>query len=167
MFYKVLPGNDLFVRLEELKVEMKRCNDVALHLVESIGYKSFRLSWQGIAGGISAIKIQGGCPHGWKKATKKDPDAYLPSNIQKNQKLLQEIEELPIVQSSQLNEILKFEEYLDGETHVYIEHPFVRWKEGVVLIKISEVVKGYEPLPNMIEITSIEYKEIAESSPVC
>lgn len=167
MFYKVLPGNNLFVQLEELAAEMKRCNNVALELVKSIGYESFRLSWQGIAGGISAIKIQGECPNGWKKATKKDPEAYLPSDVPKNQKLLNEIKELPIVRSSQLNKILNFEEYLDEDTAVYVEHPFVKWKEGAVLIKINEVVKGYNPLPDMIEITSIEYKEIAESSHVC
>ncbi len=160
MYYKILPETKLFAKLSKLKDEMMRCNEAALALVKSAGYESFRIGWHVLAGGISAVQISGGCPYGWKRASKRMSDAYLPSNISKNKELLHKIESLPTVTASQLNSILKFEEYLDNVTNSYYEYPYVAWEKNVILVRINDTVQGYKPLKEMVEITFTEFTKL-------
>lgn len=175
MYYKVVKNTELFTKLNALREEMRRCNKEALDLVKRMGYKSFRLGWDCCAGGVSAVKIESGRPHGWKCAYKnKERDiSFMPAKIKANEIILQLIKELPVVSWDKFNSTFGYDWTLHCEGPAMMSFPGYYMHEEYWLLHFNESANLYKPIFDMTEITFSEYtdllpqKEEIEQKKIC
>lgn len=169
MKYKILKGTDSFKQLTLLQQKINAANDKSKELVNELGAKEFCYSsnWYVLAGGLAGIRFPEK-PIGWKRVFKDHyRDMYFPQrNLVANKELLEKIKNLPLVETDELNKIVGFEEqsYPKNGKSIHVIAPVISFRDEHILMSINENLI-YKPLPDMIEITTSEYKALMAPEP--
>lgn len=177
MFYKILPGSQLY---EDLTALQMRLNDafqkshdfVFKKLAKKFNIKEYRSGKHTmigsqfyrhtLAGGVTSFIIDGEKPKGWKNAG----HGFFPRNIKANKELLEELHDLPVVEESECNNLIGYKFYFDDVTNRTSSRPgFKLSNDGQPhVFRFPEwlIPNHYTPPVEMIEITKTEYDTINE-----
>lgn len=157
MKFKVEKGTETYRRLELLQERINECNNEALNLVESLGFKKFGVSNSGRGGGISCVKADDK-PDGFKVVGKPHQNLFMPKSS--NKKLWDKINALPIVSYQEFNDVIGFTPHFKGLSH-YRSYGFERL-DDLFLVDVGDA--DYTPKEDMIEILDSEYKKLLEQN---
>lgn len=164
MRFKIVKTSPLFSKLQELSAKITKVEAASRALVKKMGFKEFRPQSFVLAGGISAVasatKIEG---YAYAFGPKSQHELF-PKKIKANKELLDEINNLPVVEYEELNNILKYDGRKSNEGNgrggLRISlHPGIVFKKNVVLVDTADYV-DYKPITGMKEITTSEYNKL-------
>lgn len=166
MKFKILKGTELFKHFATLRKEMNDALAASNALAESIGATDAAIiPGYYIAGGADAFYFPNdNPPANFKVKGKSWQNLYFPKVHKDNKELLDKIDGLPRVRTSQLTDLLNFGT-LEMTAHQgglsIMQCPAVVWTNTYILVDFGESTK-YKPLPDMIEITGSEYNQLKE-----
>ena len=159
MKFKILPGSELFDKMKALEKQINDADNLAKDACKKLGGKQLATSGRYLGGGIEAIQFE------------ETPDANLWSKVNKYHSLYRPkvrnkeawaiIQQLPILQSSDLNSILNFNDQTVsyGDSLIFCSRPGVFFGEKYFLVNISDGCK-YTPVEGMVEILDSEYQQL-------
>jgi hypothetical protein len=172
MRFKILRGTETFTKLTRLRLRINECNDAAGKLVKELGGERY-LHHSGlytIAGGIAGIELKER-PEGWGLAYPKTySNIYFPiRNRIANKEILERINSLPLVEDSDLNNILGYEPqdvHKSGLRYTLAYRPAIHFRDEYMLIRITDGAV-YTPInADIIEITVSEFNSLEKESEV-
>lgn len=135
----------------------KQCRDLA----ERLGAKEYVCRSGSVAGGIVGF-ILDEKPENWKSVLPNNfANAYFPKSMKCNRALIDEINKIPLVRTNEISEILMYGNYF-GNKGQYSGCPQV-WcgkERNYFLVSVPDWVVRYDPLPEMKEILSSEWKRL-------
>lgn len=165
MKFKVKKETELYNEFIKVKKEIRDARKEARDLVKTMGFDEYYEKSFCLAGGISAVRAKSEKPVNYAYAFgTRDKEAIIPKKIKANKEILQRIENLPTVSYERINDLINY----DGRRSIEITErggkrisfiPGVTFKEDHILIDVPEFVE-YEPIKDMIEITTSEYKTL-------
>lgn len=169
MYYKVDKTTELYAKLKEVQAKMKAANKAAHKLATELGFEKWRgESNMVIAGGIVSLYAETK-PEGYSYTYgSKMPNDFFPKKIKANKEILAKIEALPIVDSFDFTDLIKYDWRQHqtptgdrlGQSRVLFTPGLSFPKNGEVLISFPDYIKKYKPVKGMIEIISTEYKKL-------
>ena len=163
MYLKVPEGNELFDQLTIINQKMVDAQNKAFDFVKEMGGISwFENPWK-LAGGIAGICFDKQ-PANWRKVC--DGKAYAPYRNRKAvQQVRKQIEQLPVVEYEELNNVLNFTERFVGRKR-FSRPRLIIWGEDCILFEIQDEYVdngGYQPPPQAIEITKTMFNQIRDA----
>ncbi len=165
MKYKILPGCELFDKIQEINTRriaasMSAKSWITNHFGESKPYS--KPDWS-MGGGISDIQLNHK-PEGWKQVGDKWQSFFTPKANQK--KILDEWRALPVVRNDEIKTLLNYGNYYGAKNGglVWNTMPGLLITKDVILVDCSEVATDYIPVEGMEEILVSEFNRIYQTA---
>ena len=155
LYYKVPKDSDTGRKFAELSERADKCTEAAAEFLEKYGFKQYRPSRISYAGGISSCCTPELDPNKkvWREIRNKE---FMPRlNCKEGKEIQEEINNLPIVDIDELNNIVGYDSGGWKSSHI----GFSRLNKEFFLFTISDEWK-VKPPADSIEITGGEYKEL-------
>lgn len=171
MKYKVLKGTKLFNDLVAVQKKIYKVDQEALKLADSLGFKKIRGRSFAVAGGVSSFHSETQPKdYGYTYGSKKSTTDFFPKKIKANKEILDKIKALPVVEYSEINDLLKYDERAltvpanngrGGQRIFFV--PAIHWKRNMILIGLHEGQERYKPVKSMIEIKVSDYNKLTKT----
>jgi len=176
MKFKVLKGTDLFNDFINLDKRLKDANKARKALANKIKLPGFKItgtssSSRYAAGSINAFQVdkyisnKDQLPAGWKAMERLSTNWIFPKSEKSNKELLKSIYDLPTVDRSDVNDIIKFagmyqDNSFSGSGIRFINGYALSIQKDYILIDTDNTGTQYKPLKDMIEILDSEYEKL-------
>ncbi|QIP16791.1 hypothetical protein G8759_31200 [Spirosoma aureum] len=161
MKYKIDRQSPTGQQLFALYDKMNECRKAAQVICQEVGSTSVVTSGEVIAGGIWGFEFPDK-PNDYKRVYSHGArHFFFPKAIRKFDDLLKRIRRLPVVQKTDINQIVGFERQVVGTA--WVRSVGCSWRKDYCLIDINEKCV-YTPRPDMIEITTSEYNRLKDET---
>lgn len=149
-----MEGTETYNLLLTVKKEIAEAKKAAITLVKDFGGLSYKQHVGVLAGGIFSVKFKTKID-GWRGA--QEANFYRPKST--NISAIQRISELPVVEISRLNDVLKFKsQYVtfDGAMQ-QVNYPDMFFRKGYCLLAVPSGTEYPDAPADLVEILDSEF----------